>query len=341
MVRLIAWLTLAACLVTLAGPAWSEERIIYCYRHPDANNSVIYTAPADGSEPGQPLFQDLGADAHAVRVSPDGKKLAFINRNTKSILVSDIDGNNLLDLKQTVRAASLAWSSDSKFVIFWQFYDPENRNFDDIWRLGAFYRIAAVGGETRSLLYGQKFWSWYNDGGFDVYGVFNEESGELIKDYLIFGGTWTGQRTTCEVLRYPVQEEAFEFPLVLYFGEFDVFTPARGPVDGRMLVQLDDSGRRQIYLIQRDNSLVVMSDFYAGNPRWNRDQSKYAYILADDSEPKETQKAYRGELWIRSVDPTVAPIKITNDVGTAASPDFYYTEDEETGGEGEDQPAEE
>jgi Tol biopolymer transport system component len=107
-------------------PAWSPDgnRIAYAMsdwtRAPGERPNIgIYVINPDGTD----LLRLTPDSIHAAEVqrptwSPDGRRLAFLTIDQRTIGVIDADGTNLEYLSFDMRAGELAWSPDGEFIVF-------------------------------------------------------------------------------------------------------------------------------------------------------------------------------------------------------------------------------
>lgn len=311
----LAGLTAVPALAQTETP--EGEQLIYSFRPDGEMNYQIYLSSPDASDQGLPLAASVGHDAWGSKVSPDGKTVAYVDRNTGFIWTMGLDGSQLTQITGSTPAASCNWSGDGATIYFWA--KPVNR-------LAAFYRVVLETGVIEPLFNGQTYWSWFNDGGFEVFTWTNQETGETF-DFIQFGANQLGGQGKCDILQLRVSLEAAGFT-ALFGGLGDLFTPSRGAVDNRLLIQADHdrAGSHRVYLIQADGTTVAMTDLFSGNPAWNRDQSSFAYIQAPSSNWGLT--AYQGSLWVKGVEAGATAVLI-NSTGAAARPSFFTPTAEE------------
>lgn len=313
----IALSFLIAMPVSAQDDAREAEQLIYSFRPPGEANYRIFISPPDAPDQGRPAAASVGHDAWGPRVSADGNTIAYVDRNTGFIWTMGLDGSELTQVTDSTPAATCNWSGDGTMIYFWA---------KQVNRLAAFYQVVLETGEITSLFEGQAYWSWFNDGGFEVFAWANPETGETF-DFIQFGANQLGGQGKCDILQLRVSTEARAFTAV-FGGLGDLFTPARGAVDNRLLIQADHdrAGSHRVYLIQADGAEVIMSDLFSGDPAWNRDQSLFAYIQAPDSNWGAT--TYQGSLWVKGVEAGATAVLI-NSTGTAARPSFFTPAAEE------------
>ena len=224
-----------------------------------------------------------------------------MDRNTGFIWTMGLDGSQLTQITASTPAATCNWSGDGAMIYFWA--KPVNR-------LAGFYQVVLETGAIEPLFNGQTYWSWFNDGGFEVFTWTNRETDETF-DFFQFGANQFGGNGKCDILQLRVTLEAADFT-ALFGGLGDLFTPSRGAVDNRLLIQADHdrAGSHRVYLIQADGTTIAMTDLFSGNPAWNRDQSSFAYIQAPSSTRGST--AYQGSLWVRGIESGSAAVLINS-----------------------------
>jgi hypothetical protein len=216
-----------------------------------------------------------------------------------------MDGTAPLNLGNPVRAMSLAWSSDGTLIYFWA------ENF-------AFYSIPAAGGEATPLFAGQTFWSWFNDGGFQVWGQLDETTG-LVTDRIQLGFSPAGQFNKVDLYEMAVTAEAAQ-PVLLFGGLGDNYTPSRG-VNGQIVFQADDdrAGSHRCWLLQDASTAVALTDLFSGSPVWSPSQAQIVYPLTTASTFGQT--AYTGIIFSRRMDDGAQVPQFTTGIG--ATPSFF------------------
>ncbi len=315
------WLLLFALIFCLALPAaWAGEKIIFSYKADGVENYGIYTMGPGYTDEQTALLELPEVDAWCPRVSPDGKKVAFIDRKTAKIWLANMDGTDAHILETPVGAKSLAWSSDGNNIYFWATATSESD-------LEQFYSVPAAGGDASLLWGGQGYWAWFMDGGFGVQGVTNSDTGE-VTDYILLGAT-TAVFEKCNLLRIKVRTDPQEAETV-FSGLGDIYTPVAGPVDGRLIFQADDdrAGSHAVYMMQDDGSASQMTDLYSGSPWWNSEQRWFVFIHADQS--TYGQYAYQGRMYLKEVFEGGRLLEQTTS-GTAACPQVYTEAEDQEG----------
>jgi len=296
---------------------WAEELLIYSYKASAGDRYAIYTQMPGVADQRTPLISMEG-DAWCPRVSPAGTQVAFVEKTSGSIYVAGIDGSGITTLGNTVPASALGWSSDGAQVYFWGAADRANPH--------AFYSIPVTGGSTTSLFGGQTYWTWFYDGGFEVFQGTDPATGQ-VADHVMFGANQTGQDGgKCDLLQLPVGTAAAT-PTVVFQELGDIYTPSRNRVTGQVIFQADHDrrGSHAVYALEADGSNRVLTDLYSGSPAWSYDTStatpsadRYVYIHAGVSTFGQT--AYQGTLYIVEASGTAT---VLNTSGTAACPSFY------------------
>ncbi len=141
------------------GHCWSEKgnSIFYLRIKPIAegsaicNNQIIHRNLEKGQEREIGTFQSVNSTHELFCISPDGKKLAYVQRdadqNKDIINAISVSGGNpkkicILDLNK-YRIMDLAWSQDGRFILF-SSYDRSEGNCE-------LMRVPAEGGEPEKL----------------------------------------------------------------------------------------------------------------------------------------------------------------------------------------------
>lgn len=115
---------------------------VYISLSPDASK-LLYTTDAgdmlvvlnsDGTN--RRVFSTVMSGRETLaEFSPDGKKIAFVERNPSAIYTIDTSGNNkfkVTDISEQNSGAKLAWSPDGKTITFVRM---NTSNFDNIWKI--------------------------------------------------------------------------------------------------------------------------------------------------------------------------------------------------------------
>jgi Tol biopolymer transport system component len=306
----------ALALVFSTSVAGAQERLLYSYQAAGSDHWVIYSMVPGAIDQGSQLIEYAG-DAWCPRVSPDGTRVAFADKGSGAIYVSNLDGTAFASLNNPVGASSLEWSSDGSQIYFWGQNSPSGAH--------SFYSVPSSGGDTTTLFGGQSYWCWFYDGGFEVYSEGDQE-------YILFGANQTGQVAgKCDLLRLPVTTDPVGHTVV-FDGLGDNYTPTRHATAGWIEFQADHDrrGSHAIYRLWPDGNTSQTAGLYAGSPSWNYDQTggearvyRLAYIHASSSTYGE--RAYQGTLFVMNEDGSHVA-QITS--GEAACPSWYTPVDE-------------
>ncbi len=283
--------------------AQSGEYLIFPYKTGEFFDTIQWMIP-DATDTQQTLFSVSGANLNCPRVSKDNVNMAFVDSNSGMIFVGEIGVSAPVPIGNTVAAKSLGWSSDGTLIYFW------GADF-------VFYTIPAVGGATTPLFGGQAYWSWFNDGGFEVFGVLHDDG--TYQDYILAGAT-TAQGGKVNLIQLEVKAEAVD-PVGIFAGLGDNYTPSRGPLDARIVFQADHdrAGSHRIYGLNADGTATALTDLFSGSPAWNPSQTLFAFAQA----PASTYgaNAYQGIIYTRhEADGVIIPQFTT---GIGSTPSFY------------------
>ena len=281
-----------------------QERLVFAYKSGELFDT-IQEVVLDQTDTQTLLVGLPGMNLWSPRVSPDTTRLAFLDKDGGFIWVSNMDGTAPLNLGNPVRAMSLEWSTDGTLIYFWA------DNF-------VFYSIPAAGGEATPLFAGLPFWSWFNDGGFQVWGQADEVTG-LVTDRIQLGYSPAGQFGKVDLYELAVTTEVPQ-PALLFGGLGDNYTPNRG-ADGRIVFQADDdrAGSHRCWFLQDPATALPLTDLFSGSPVWSPSQAHIVFPLTTASTFGQT--AYTGIIFSRRmVDGAITPQFTT---GVGATPDFY------------------
>jgi len=290
--------------VLLAQEEPVQERLVFAYKSGDFFDT-IQSLILDQTDTQTPLVSLPGMNLWCPRVSPDSTRLAFVDKETGSVWVAGLDGAAPVNLANPVRAMSLAWSGDGALIYFWA------DNF-------VFYSLPAAGGEATPLFAGQAFWSWFNDGGFQVFSQLDEATG-LVTDRIQLGYSPAGQFGKVDLYELAVTA-ALPQPALLFGGLGDNYTPSRG-LNGQIVFQADDdrAGSHRCWFLQDPVTALPLTDLYSGSPVWSPSQAHIVFPLTTASTFGQT--AYTGIIFSRRmVDGAITP-QFTAGIG--ATPSFF------------------
>ncbi len=306
----------AICLAMGVSPVQAEELLIFSYKPTAETSYAIYTQMPGVVDQRTPLLSIAG-DAWCPRVSPDGTRVAFVEKSSGAIYVANIDGTAVTPLGNSTPASALDWSTDGIRLYFWGAADRRAPH--------GFYSVPVTGGATTPLWGGRTFWAWFYDGGFEVFAA-TDATGQSA-DHILVGASQSGQSGgKCDLLQVRVDAAAVT-ATVVFDGLGDIYTPSRNSLTGQILFQADHdrAGSHAVYVRESDGTTRVMSALYAGNPAWNYDTSRgtpsidrFAYVRAPMS--SYGAAAYQGTLYVAGTDGSLMALNTT---GTAACPSFF------------------
>jgi hypothetical protein len=300
----------------LVSSALAEERLIFSFKATEGERFVVYSQVPNAVDQRTPVVT-LDGDAWCPRVSPDGTRIAVVEKLSGTIYVAGIDGSGLQAIGNTVPASALDWSLDGATLYFWGAADPAASH--------GFYSIPAAGGAVTPLWGGLTFWCWFYDGGFDAYPVQDPSTGQLF-DMILWGASQTGGPGKVDLMRLPAATEPAA-PIVVFAGLADNYTPSFNRLTGQVLFQADHdgAGSHAVYLLEVGGSHRQLTALYSGSPVWSYDLStgtptanRWAYVLSPQSTYGAT--AYQGTLYVVGLDGVAVA---QNSSGIAACPSFF------------------
>jgi len=302
----ICFLVLATQLLppSPARAAEGGEYLVFAYREGDFFESVMRMEkdnPASLTE----MMRMPGMNLWSPRVSPDGTRLAVVDWVWGLIYLVDLADNSQRLLDNKVAARSLEWSGDGRSIYFW----GEDYRF---------YSLSLEEETTTTLFGGEKFWTWFNDGGFEVFTGLDEATGQA-RDFLLAGYSGSGLYGKSNLFQLPVSAEEPQAAEV-FTGLGDNYVPSRSP-DGRIIFQADDDrfGSHRCWLLLDREEVRPLTELYSGSPVWNGSGGSFAFVGAGSTNLGAA--AYSGQVYLYDLEIGAARPQLP--AGQGATPTFY------------------
>lgn len=296
-----------AIQLILPGPGRAEEGagyLVFAHKEHDFFDSIMRMAIDDPAGP-RLITRIEGMNLWSPRINPEGTRLAFLDWVWGLIYLFNLEDGATELLDNPVGARSLEWSGDGRSIYFW----GEDYRF---------YSFSLEDRTTTTLFNGATFWTWFNDGGFQVWTELDQATGQA-RDYLLAGYSGSGLYGKSNLHQLPVGPEEPQ-ATELFTGLGDNYLPRRSR-EGRLIFQADDDrlGSHRCWLLTDQDQAQPLTGLYSGSPVWTGSGNAFVYVGSDSSNLGAA--AYSGQIFVHDLETGTSRPQLAT--GQGATPFFF------------------